>query len=358
MKKILVIASAMLFGFINIQAAGTAAGTPINNQATLSYDVGGVSQTAVDSNTDTFVVDKKIDFVVVHQDSVKHLSTVPGAQDVEREFTLTNEGNKVQDFTVDVSNLIASEVYDGKQDTANMNNLEISVNGGAWQAGSVTIANLGVDANITIKVRGDVASNATDQQVMNVQLEATAVQAGTTTAEVNTGDGTGADRQATEDTVLGEGAGVTNYGNTNFDGKYSAWGGYIIATPTLALTKLSCVLKDEITTDNTKAKRIPGATLVYVFDVNNASATTDATDVNLSDAFVNELDLGSSVGTVVVRKDISSNCKCDNGAAEGGNSGGSNVTTTNAVSGQNLTVKGIEITKGSHTCVSVEVKIK
>ncbi|MFV1973916.1 MAG: hypothetical protein ACC648_09380, partial [Thiohalobacterales bacterium] len=55
-------------------AAGTAPGTPVSNQATLNYDVGGNPQTAIDSDGDTgtagiqttdFVVDRKVDLTVV-----------------------------------------------------------------------------------------------------------------------------------------------------------------------------------------------------------------------------------------------------------------------------------------------------
>jgi hypothetical protein len=60
-----------------VYAVGTAAGTPVNNQATLSYSVGGTPQIPVTSDdpnqggandVTTFIVDTKIDVTVTWQD--------------------------------------------------------------------------------------------------------------------------------------------------------------------------------------------------------------------------------------------------------------------------------------------------
>ncbi len=360
MKKIISIAAAMVLCSVAVSAAGTASGTDVTNTATLSFSVGGVAQTDVVSNTDTFKVDKKIDFILSHEDTPKHLIVVANKQDNERSFKLVNESNEIQDFTVAVSNLSGNESYDGKADSADMQNLEISIDGGTtWDAGPVTVTDLGVDAELIIKVRGDVLANATDGEVMNVQLEATAVQDGTTTAEVNTGDATGADRKTEKDTVLGEGAGVTDFANTEFDGKYSAWSGYLVNTPNVSLTKLSCVWKDEVTADLTKSKRIPGSTVVYVFDLKNTSASTDATGVALTDSMSDNYDVSGTAASAkaITGVDIATPCSCDNGNETGGN-GGVDISADASLSGQDLTLSNLSVTKNSHTCVSVQVKLK
>lgn len=361
MNKLLSMVAILALSSMSAMAAGTASGTDVSNTATLSFNVGGVAQTDVVSNTDTFKVDKKIDFILSHEDTPKHLIVVANKQDSERSFKLVNESNEVQDFTVAVTNLSGGESYDSKADSADMQNLEISIDGGStWAAGPVTISDLAVDDNIIVKVRGDVLASATDGEVMNVQLEATAVKDGTTDPEVST---TTADNKNAVDTVLGEGAGITDYANTEFDGKYSAWGGYLINTPNVDLKKLSCVWKDEVTSDLTLSKRIPGATVVYVFDLNNASDSTDATDINLTDTLSDKYDVTGTKTSAKSAIDVTSACTCNYGDPEGGN-GGSDISANtdiienNSPATSNLTISNLRVNKNSHTCVSVQVKIK
>ena len=347
MHKIISIAAAMVLCSVAVSAAGTASGTDIENTATLSFSVGGVSQTDVTSNTDTFKVDKKIDFILTHEDSPKHLVVVAGKQDNERSFKLVNESNEIQDFTVAVSNL-SGDTYDGKEDTAEMQNLEISIDDGStWSAGPVTIDDLGVDKDLIIKVRGDVLATATDGEVMNVQLESTAVKNGTTTPEEST---SGADNKTAIDTVLAEGAGVSDFANTQFDGKYSAWGGYLVNTPNLTLTKTSCVLKDPVNGVSADAKRIPSSTVLYMLDIENKGSSTDATDVTISDTLDATLDSGSIAN--LKEDDGKDSCSCNNGEAY---SGGNDAT--NSGSGSTITVEGLTVTKSKHNCVSFEVNI-
>lgn len=352
-NKLLSLIASFALCTVSIEAAGTAVGTDITNTATLSFSVGGVSQTDVVSNIDTFKVDKKIDFILTHEDTPKHLIIVAAKQDSERNFNLLNESNDVQDFTVAVSNL-SGDTYDSKGDSAEMQNLEISVNGGAWVAGPITIPNVAVDATITIKVRGDVLADAIDGEVMNVQLEATAVKSGTTTAETNTA---GADNKTAVDTVLGEGAGISDFANVQFDGKYFAWSGYLINTANVELKKLSCVWKDEVI-DGVNSKRIPGATIVYVFDLKNNSTSTDATGISLSDTMSNNYNLAGTVASAkaITNVAIGTPCSCTNGDETGGN-GGTALGADAALAGQVLTLSNLSVAKDSHTCVSMQAVI-
>ena len=354
MKKILSIATILALSSIGVMAAGTAVNTQVTNTATLSFSVGGVAQTDVTSNQDSFVVDKKIDFLLTHDDSPKHLIVVANKQDAQRSFTLTNESNSVQKYSISVSNL-NGDTYDSKTDSADMQNLEISIDGGAnWSSGPIATDDIAVDSTLSVLVRGDVLDSATDGEVMNIQLEAMAVKSDGTTAEVST---TTVDNKDAVDTVLAEGAGVSDFANTQFDGKYSTWAGYWVNTANLNLTKLSCVYTDEVTSDSTKAKRIPGATLVYVFDLKNTSSTTDALDVNLTDTLDSSYDLTNTISSTKAKTDVSNACTCTYGSADGGN-GGSDISANASLSGQNLILSNLSVTKDSHTCVSIQVKLK
>ena len=354
MNKLLSMVAILALSSVGAMAAGTAVNTEVKNTATLNFNVSGVAQTEVTSNEDSFVVDKKIDFVLTHDDNPKHLIVVSNKQDEQRSFTLKNESNDVQKYSLSVSNLVG-DTYDLKVDSAEMQNLEISIDSGAtWLAGPVATADIAVDATLTVLVRGDVLASATDGEIMNVQLEATAVKTDGTTAEVSTAT---ADDKAAVDTVLAEGtSGASDFDNTGFDGKYSAWAGYLINTPNVDLTKLSCVFSDAVTTDATKAKRIPGATVVYVFDLNNTSTSTDATGITLADTLNAAYDLTDTAASAKAQTGVTTACTCTDGDAEGGN-GGTALGGDAVVSSQDVTLSNLSVTKNSHTCVSIQVKI-
>ena len=346
MNKILSMVAIMALSTMAVNAAGTTAGTDVSNTATLSFTVGGVAQTDVTSAPDIFTVDKKIDFILTHEDSPKHLIVVAGKQGSERSFKLVNESNDIQKFSVAVNDLVGS-TYDGQVDSAEMQNLEISIDGGTtWGVGPVLTADIVADASLTVLVRGDVLIDATDGEVMNIQLEATAVKSDGT-AEIST---TGADDKGAEDTVLAEGAGISDFGNTNFDGKYSAWAGYLINTPNLTLAKNSCVISDSVNGVSTDAKRIPGAKVLYILDINNAGTSTDATGVTISDVLPATLDASSIAN--LKQDDGQTSCSCTNGVAYSGG-----TAATNTGSGSTVTVESLTITKAKHNCVSFEVDI-
>jgi len=355
MKKILsIVASLALCSVAANAAAGTTAGTVVSNTASLSYSVSGATQPTVSTTAAaTFVVDKKIDFLVVHNDDPKHIITTPGATEVERVFTLTNETNKIQSFSLDATNLTGGESYDGKSDNKDVSHIKISIDGGAsWVDGPVTVSDLGIDASKVIKVRVTIPDTNVDGDIMNIQLESTAVDsAGVTEKVTGSGaDGTlSADRKDTEDTVLGEGAGITDFANTQFDGKYSAWAGYIINSPVLTLVKSSCVYKDLVSGVSANAKRIPGATITYLFDIEN-TGSIDASDINITDALPAELDGGTV--TAVKMNDAQDACTCTGGVA------GAGTDATVVLTAQEVKINSLTATKAKHNCVTLQVKIK
>ncbi|CAA6816851.1 MAG: Unknown protein [uncultured Sulfurovum sp.] len=350
MKKILSMFASIALCSVALNAAGTASGTTVSNSASLSYSVGGATQPTVNTQAAaTFVVDKKIDFSVVHADGVKHLVTTPGASKVQRSFTLENTTNSIQDFTLLATNLDA-KIYDSKTDNAEVSNLEISIDGGTtWTAGSVTVDDLAVDGSQAILVRADVPNTNVDGNVMNIQLEATAVQNGTATAEVVTGGAGGIDRKDEIDVVLAEGAGVTDFDNAQFDGKYAAWAGYIINAPTLTLAKSSCVYKDLVSGVSANAKRIPGSTITYLLDIENGGSI-DASDINITDTLPLELDMDTV--TAVNTFDNQASCSCIGGTAGGG------TAATFSKNGQELTISSLTALTKKHNCVTFQIDIQ
>ena len=375
MRKILVMASVMMLGMMSLQAQ-TLVGTSIDNSATLSYSAGGAAQDDVTSSTDTFVVDKKIDLVLTDAQNDQIEGTF-GQTGVVTNFNFQNESNADQNFTFSAGNLGINEEadYDADKDNNDVSNLIISCTYTKPDGNSATETGL-ANASITIEVKHDTsatctvkadmpdAQNAADGDIMNIELNATAVKSDGT-AETNT---TTSDDQHAVDIVLADGASGTGLGgsgggkgDTPEDGKDVARHGYIIKTPVLDATKLSCVFSDPIHGQSDHAKRIPGAKLVYVFDINN-TGTLNADDVNLTDSHLDTtyFDTSATAASVNVKKGVTSACVCNDGKQYGENTSGTDATsdTTSSISGNTLKVDNIDITAQTHTCLSFEVIIK
>lgn len=372
MKKILVIASVVMLWMSGAWALGTVAGTDINNSATLSYSAGGVAQDDVTSTTDTFVVDKKIDLVLTDAES-DQIGGAFGQTGVETHYNFKNEGNADQNFTFSADNLSDNEEadYDEDKDNNAVSNLVISCtytkpdNSSATETGaSITIeVKLDTDANCTVKADMPDAQHAADGDIMNIYLEAKAVK-GDGSDETNT---TTSDDQHAVDVVLADGASGTGLGgngggkgDTAEDGKDIARHGYIIKTPVLDATKSSCVYSDPIHGQSDHAKRIPGAVILYVVDINN-TGSLDASGITFKDTLQNDLD-GS---TLTSGKDLTaadkvtvdvnaSSCSCSDGALSSSGSDSDDQDNED----QKIEIQNISVGKAKHTCLSFTVEIK
>jgi hypothetical protein len=333
MKKILTAVSLMILGISSVYATGTTAGTSIENSVTLNYTVGTVAQTAITSNTDTFVVDKKIDFTLANNDG-NQVVAVPGSTNNVTNWTLTNTGNANQYFTLASTDLSGQTIY-GDADTANTTaqNIQYSTDGGGtWTSysGPISIAK---DANILVRVRSDIALSATNGQVMNIQLLATATTSGGV-AETATD---GADTQASVDTVLADGAGDAD---AQYSGTMTAWGGYLVQTATIAVTKSSCAVSDPVN-GTTNPKRIPGATMRYAVEVANTGSAS-ALSVSVADTLNGALTYSNGLISAGA-------CNC----ASPGTSNGDTVSAA----GQNVTADFGTVAVGATECAYINVLI-
>jgi len=350
MKKILVVVSMMLFGFVGAYAAGTAAGTSVSNSAALSFSVAGTAQPDVTTTVaDVFVVDRKIDFVLTNNDG-DQVGVAAGSTDQNTTWSLTNEGNADQNFTLAVSQLTGGETIYGDADNNNTTNLTLlySTDGGTtWNANAQI--DIATDATVLIRVSADIDANTPDGDVMNIQVIAKAVTSGGGD-ETATG---GADDQAAVDTVLAEAASPVASEAAN-NGKFYAWGGYVVGQAVLTLTKTSCVLDDNVSAA-ADSKRIPGATIIYMFDIEN-TGSAGASAIEIRDDLDSALDY-ATVTSEKVEIDKGSACSCTNGTAAGG------VAATNGNTGADPRVTinhdgALTVSGTNHTCVSFEVKIK
>ncbi len=333
MKKILVIASVMLLGFVGANAAGTTAGTDITNSASLTYTAGGVTQTAVNSNTDTFKVDRKIDVIIAVNNSP--LTTTPGAVQAELIFEVANQGNdgEIWQFSLtdnagddfDVDTVADCHLFDGATD------LGVFTQNVAFTK----------DQNKTLSVKCDIPLTATNGQNAEVFLTATIQSRPDNSAD--------ADNPAVVQNVYAEA--LSDNANAAHNGTYTKGGTYHIEAPVVDLTKLSCVLEDPVNGVNANAKRIPGATVIYMFDVNNTGATA-ASAITIADAIdVTNLDYGT-IANVKIQTNKGSACACVNGTPAAGTAGLNSGATPNVV------ITPATVSAGNHTCISFEVDIK
>src|SRR5512138_2080179 len=100
--RILAVTAGVLLAAVQAGATGTASGTSVNNQATVDYTVGTVNQPDVNSNTTTFVVDRRV-LLTVAEVGGAYTDVAPGATAQVLTFTVTNNTNAVMDFRLDVS---------------------------------------------------------------------------------------------------------------------------------------------------------------------------------------------------------------------------------------------------------------
>ena len=92
-------------------AAGTPAGTNIENTATATYDQPGGGEASITSNTVSLKVDELLDVSVASADP-GDVVTSPGATQQVLRFTLTNAGNGEEAFVLSAEQAIGGDDFD------------------------------------------------------------------------------------------------------------------------------------------------------------------------------------------------------------------------------------------------------
>lgn len=273
----------------------TASGTSINNTVTVNYDVGGVAQTP-ETASRAFVVDNKVNLVVAA--TAASVQTVPNATNAVLTFTVTNTGNTIQGYSLDVEtgtpdnfdmNAVRIYVETGTTPGFDLATDTLYTTGSGVNAGNLNPFVAGPDT-MTVYIVANTPPNGGGTAPANGQtaaynLRATTLDNGTTTVTVaNTG---AADTFNAVDVVFADDNGGTAgpfTGDAVNNGKDSAQAVYTIATSQLSVTKTSSVVSDPVS-GATNPKAIPGATMRYTIAINNAAAATaPAANVVMSDA--------------------------------------------------------------------------
>ncbi len=264
--------------FTLINAGGTESGTTVTNTVTLSFGDTEETTTDINSNTDQFVVDNKIDITVSTLD-VEAVQTKPAITGVVLKYKITNNGNNTQDFDLSVltSSTTAfsgdSEVTDNK-DAQSVEIYIDSNNNGTYDQAVDTVQyidELGVDEEKIVFIVAVVpAENILNGDVAVYDLQAQVAEGGAEGSKgtnIESDDRDNADNALTVQIVFADGAGSVT-GDGEKDGKHSSVNAFIIVIADMSIVKASIIVEDPIN-GTTNPKRIPGATVRYCFTVIN-----------------------------------------------------------------------------------------
>lgn len=273
-------------------AAGTTAGGSIANTVTVDYQVGGFNQTAA-TDTDTFVVDRKVDVTVAESGFIGRTSVSPNETQAVLQFDIQNLSNDVVDL--DLSTAL------GAGNNFTPTNIQI------WQDNGDGVFNAATDTLVTyldemaedeirvVFVTGDIPIGAATGDVADITLTATAHAGGgaaslgavlTATAGANT---------AGVDTVLADGAGDTDAVN---QGDFSDTDGFVVAAADVTVSKASVIISDPVN-GTTNPKAIPGAVIEYCIAVSNGVGAATATAVSVSDTLPVDLEIDDLFGVFI-----------------------------------------------------------
>jgi len=284
-------------------AAGTRAGNTITNNVTVSYNVSGVAQTDATAS-DSFTVDQRVNLTVTNIGAAT--SVAPNQTNRVLAFDVTNTSNSTVDLNLSVALRAGT--------AANISNFRVfrDVNGDrALDAGDVAITYLdevAADATVAVLVVSDISINARNGDNFDVALTAAAHGAGTSgTLGTRLAATTGANT-AGIDTVLFDGAGVSDAAN---DGAFSAQGRYTVAAAVLTVAKTSRIISDPVN-GTTNPKAIPGATVEYCITVANAAGAATATNVAILDDLPADVTYLSAFGIF-----LNGSATCTTGTAGG-----------------------------------------
>ena len=303
----------------------TPAGTNVENTFTLTYDVGGVTQPPIDTSDPgdpngptNFTVDRLIDLTVASQGDN---TVAPGATDEELVFSVTNEGNDTQAYSLTVVEETGPAGEIDTDDPAGATPVLVyyiddgdgvyEPTGAGGDGPSVTYdpANppeLGPDDVLWVVVTQDIPTSAVDGNTADVSLVVDSLEpallsgggANPNAGNPVTGDTDGNDLVGAAENVLADGSGTAN--EVAEAGDHSDTGTYIIAAADIAASKAVTIHSEDgsgcttIPGTATGGFSIPGACVEYVITVENTGSSA-ATDIVINDELADELDFAGAV---------------------------------------------------------------
>ena len=265
-------------------AEGTDAGTAIQNTVSVTFEVGGVSQDPVASNTDEFVVDRIVNLTLEELGGSATIVS-PGSTQQVTTFTVTNLSNDTVDFTLSAAQQAGGSGAHGGTDNFDTTNTTIYLDNGdgifnpAEDTVTTYIDELAADTSATVFVVADIPLGQVTGDTATVILTADAHEGGSVGslgAELVT---SATNTVGSVDTVLADGAGETDPAN---DGAFSAADDYSVLAAAVNVLKTSRIVSDPVSGTN-DPKAIPGAVIEYCIAVSNAAGGATATNITVTD---------------------------------------------------------------------------
>lgn len=250
-------------------AAGTTAGTVIDNTATATYTpAGGGPDVSVPSNTISLTVDELLDVTVAGTDP-GDVVVNPSATNQVTTFQVTNNGNGSEAFRLTANGAVGGDDFDPA-----VTSIVIDSNGnGVYDAGVDTVYTAGVndpvlaaDGSVTVFVLSTIPAGAADAQRAELRLTAEAVTALATP---------GADAPGTSFAGQGQGGGDAVVGATGGDGEDNAF--YLVQAATVAFVK-SAAIQDPFG----GSEPVPGAFITYTL-VATVTGSGGLTNLRIAD---------------------------------------------------------------------------
>ncbi len=282
-------------------AAGTTAGDSITNTVTVDFQVGGVDQTAV-QDSDTFVVDRKIDVTVATVGASSNEAA--GATGVVRQFTVTNDSNATVGYA-----LTASGAAGGDFTPSNVIIFDDLNSNGQYDSGEeiTFIDSMAEDETRNVWVVFDIPGTVTNGQSTDIILVANAHEAGSGSIGAEITASSGADDPGTVETVLADAIGIAGV-DGEYTGDHAAAHTVTVNAAAMTVSKFSTVVWDPVNL-TTDPKAIPGARVQYCIAVSNASGAATATSVVVDDDLPAEVtfypDAFGTTGDVMVNGTLS-----------------------------------------------------
>ncbi len=315
------LAAGLMLSASGAYAAGVAAGDIVENIATVAYQVGTVDQTVIESSpsgnstpgvgagavTD-FTVDRVIDLTLAQQGTV-NTPVSPGAAAQVTTFVLTNDSNAPQGYTFSAADLATgTTVNTGPNDSIDLTTYQIFVDDGSGiyepaTDTATTVSSLAADDSVIVFVVADIplaigATPVANGDVANVELTASTVEPGTTTAPTNSAT----NGEDVQDTL------IRNLTDTARDG-------YEVQAAALTITKAQATISDGISAA-APFFNIPGAVIEYTITIANTGAV-DATSVAVTDTIAAELDISGSVTVTIDNNGTVTTCTVDTDNTDG-----------------------------------------
>ena len=257
-----VTAALIQFATLSAFAAGTPAGTVIENRAEVAFDIGG-DRLTIASNTARLTVEERIDVVTIAL--TDQVAAAPGSAGNVLVFSVTNTGNGQEAFRLSIDNAIAGDDFDPQEAVP-------SIYFDADGSGDLTVADtayapgtndplLDPDQSITVLVVNDLTGGLAEGALGRSALAAESLS------------GTGAPGTV----VIAGGPGTLASVLGSSGGRDAATAEYVATSVALSVVK-SVTVSDPFGGD----RPLPGAILAYRIDV-TVTGANDAGNAVVTD---------------------------------------------------------------------------